>query len=63
MIRFLLYLILGLASSVFLLTYGADRLSQPSDLSVFIGVAEILLAIILVALIIRYIYLQLTLNK
>jgi hypothetical protein len=63
MVRFLAYSILGLVAAIFLLTYGADRVSQPSNLSVFIGVIEILLAVIVLTLVARYAYIKLIINN
>ncbi|RYY37058.1 MAG: hypothetical protein EOP46_04110 [Sphingobacteriaceae bacterium] len=63
MVRFLAYTILGLVAAIFLLTYGVDRISQPSNFSVFIGLVEILLAIIVLALVARYTYIKLKINN
>ncbi|RZA00638.1 MAG: hypothetical protein EOP47_13420 [Sphingobacteriaceae bacterium] len=59
----IIYIVAGLALGVLLLSYGADSVSQPSNTSVFIGVVEILLALITLVIIIRYIIKQLKLNN
>lgn len=58
----IIYIAAGLALGILLLSYGADSVSQPSNMSVFIGVVEILLAIVTLVIITRYIIKQLKLN-
>ncbi|RCH54045.1 hypothetical protein DJ568_14250 [Mucilaginibacter hurinus] len=55
MITRIIYIVAGLILGILLLTYGADSVSQPSNASVFIGVAEIILGLITMLVIIRYI--------
>jgi hypothetical protein len=62
MIKLILYILTGLVAAIFLLTYAANNLSQPSNLLVFTGIVEGILALLLLGIIARYLFNQLKSN-